>query len=90
MNELEIEKPFLDRYQQKVAELEEFRTRLLGLLDLVKQADVDTRAVQLAKILKSVTLFLLPRRRWQPTKLDETGTELTFNHAFEGNAADTC
>ena len=70
----------------KDAELEGFRTRLLGLLETVKGADVDARAVKLAEVLKSVTLFFLPRKRWQPTKIDEAQSVLTFNHTFEPNA----
>ena len=78
--------PFLDRYQERLAQLQEFRHRLLALLNTLKTADVDARAVKLAEVLKSVTLYFLPRKRWQQTKLDEARTELAFNHTFVENA----
>ncbi len=83
-------RPFLDRYQERLATLHAFRSRLLALLDTVNKADLDARAVRLAEVLQSVTLFFMPRKRWQPTKLDEALTELTFNHSFAGNAGTCC
>ena len=43
-------KPFMERYQEKVAELVDFRTRLLALLKTVQDADVDARAVRLMEV----------------------------------------
>ncbi len=78
-------KPFMERYQEKVAELVDFRTRLLALLKTVQETDVDARAVRLMEVLQSVTLFFQPKRKWTETKLDEAHSEVTFNHGFEMN-----
>lgn len=82
-------KPFMERYQEKVAELVDFRVRLLDLLKTVQEADVDARAVRLMEVLQSVTLFFQPKRRWTEMTLDEAQSEITFNHGFEMNGG-TC
>lgn len=78
-------KPFLVRYQEKVAELVDFHTRLLALIKTVQDADVDARAVKLMEVLQSVTLFFHPKRKWTETKLNEALSGVTFNHRFEMN-----
>jgi hypothetical protein len=62
-----------------------FRTRLLALLKTVREADVDARAVKLMELLRCVTLYFHPKRKWTETKLDEEQSGLTFNHSFETN-----
>lgn len=86
---LEETKPFLDRYQERVAELLAFKARLQTLLRTVREADVDARAMKLMEVLRCVTLFFQPKRKWTETKLDEEQSGLTFNHGFETNGG-TC
>ena len=82
-------KPFLCATRRRSPNWWTSVPRLLASLKTVQEADVDARAVRLMEVLKSVTLFFQPKRKWTETKLDEAQSEVTFNHGFEMNGG-TC
>jgi hypothetical protein len=64
-------KPFLERYQERVAELLDFCTRLLALLKTASDGGRGRQGDEVDGGLAVRYLSSQPKRMWTETKLDE-------------------
>jgi hypothetical protein len=77
--------PFLERYKEKVQELEEFQRRFRHLLKTVRESDLDHKAQRLAEAIERIELHFLPFKKWQRNRLDTEKSRIVFRDSFATN-----